>query len=58
MKLERARQRRLERQLKEERESKILQEAISGLNDHNDNQVNHRQHAETQRGLIVYNFLF
>lgn len=49
MKLERARQRRLERQLKEERESKILQEAISGLNDHNDNQVNHRQHAETQR---------
>ena len=56
MKLERARQRRLERQLKEERESKILQGAISGLNDHNDNQVNHRQHAETQRGLIIYNF--
>lgn len=52
MKLERARQRRAERQLREERESKILQEALSGLQDHNDNQVNHRQHAETQRAPV------
>lgn len=52
IKLERARQRRLERQLREEREQKILHEAISGLQDQTENHMNHHEQAETQRGLI------
>ena len=52
LKLERARQRRLERQQREEREAKMLQEAITGLHDHDENDMNQHEQAETQRGLI------
>lgn len=54
LKLERARQRRIERQLREEREAKMLKEAISGLQDQDENHMNHREQAETQRGLNGY----
>ena len=51
MKLERARQKRIERQLREEREQKMLHEAISGLQEHTENHVNHHEQTETQRGV-------
>ena len=50
--MERARQRRLERQLKEEQESKMLSEAVSQLKQNGENHVNHREMAETQTGEI------
>lgn len=53
LKLERARQRRLERQQREEMEAKMLQQAITGLHDHDENHMNHNEQAETQRGLLA-----
>ena len=50
LKLERARQRRFERQLKEEQESKKLSEAVSQLKENGENHVNHREMAEIQTG--------
>ncbi|XP_015750833.1 PREDICTED: uncharacterized protein LOC107330785 [Acropora digitifera] len=48
LKLERARQRQIEKQLREEEESKMLCEAISRLNQNGENHVNHSEAAEMQ----------
>lgn len=48
--MERARQRQIEKQLREEEESKMLCEAISRLNQNGENHVNHSEAAEMQTG--------
>ena len=50
LKLERARQRRTERQQKEEEEGKMLSEALSKLKENGKNRVNHCEVAEIQTG--------
>lgn len=48
--MERARQRQIEKQLREEEESKMLCEALSRLNQNGENHVNHSEAAEMQTG--------
>ena len=50
LKLERARQRRLERQRQEEQENTMLNDAISHLTTNGENHVNHYDPPETQTG--------
>ena len=50
LKLERARQRRLERQRQEEQENTMLNDAISHLTTNGENHVNHYDPPETQKG--------
>ncbi|XP_068716806.1 uncharacterized protein [Montipora capricornis] len=52
LKLERARQRRIERQQKEEAEGKLLSEALSKLKENGKNRVNHFEVAEIQTALV------
>ena len=59
LKLERARQRRLERQRQEEQENTMLNDAISHLTTNGENHVNHYDPPETQTGKantsVLYN---
>lgn len=48
--MERARQRQIEKQLREEEENKMLSEALSRLNQNGENHVNHGEVAEMQTG--------
>ncbi|XP_068756969.1 uncharacterized protein [Montipora capricornis] len=52
LKLECARQRRIERQQKEEAEGKMLSEALSKLKENGKNRVNHFEVAEIQTALV------
>ena len=58
LKLERARQRRLERQRQEEQENTMLNDAISHLTTNGENHVNHYDPPETQTGQAVTSVLY
>ena len=58
LKLERARQRRLERQRQEEQENTVLNDAISHLTTNGENHVNHYDPPETQTGQAVTSVLY
>ena len=58
LKLERARQRRLERQRQEEQENTMLNDAVSHLTTNGENHVNHYDPPETQTGQAVTSVLY
>ena len=58
LKLERARQRRLERQRQEEQEDTMLNDAISHLTTNGENHVNHYDPPETQTGKANTSVLY
>ena len=58
LKLERARQRRLERQRQEEQENTMLNDAISHLTTNGENHVNHYDPPETQTGKANSSVLY
>ena len=58
LKLERARQRRLERQRQEEQENTMLNDAISHLTTNGENHVNHYDPPETQTGKANTSVLY
>ena len=58
LKLERARQRRLERQQQEEQENTMLNDAISHLTTNGENHVNHYDPPETQTGQANTSVLY
>ena len=58
LKLERARQRRLERQRQEEQENTMLNDAVSHLTTNGENHVNHYDPPETQKGQANTSVLY